>query len=125
LLAAVWLCVPLLALLHGGHAHRFCAEHGTFEEGATRSDADGELRGPRAVDTDAAPLVDAGHAELAWGHEDCPLFGARPRQVPPGPFPDLLAEGRAPALAQGSRGQLLEPQVAPLIIAPKGSPPPA
>ncbi|NMO20341.1 hypothetical protein HPC49_23140 [Pyxidicoccus fallax] len=123
LLVAVWLLVPLLALVHGSHAHRYCPEHGTFEEVASSGDEGGAFRESTVVAPGAPRLADAGAATVADGHEDCPLLGAQQRQVIPGPIAVLLPEGLAPAELRGSRTPVVEPQVALLTIAPKGSPP--
>lgn len=119
-LAAVWLVVPLLALLHGSHAHRFCAAHGTFEEAAHATGDGLELA---AVDATGPRVTDAAPEGSVGGHEACPLLGAWPRQGLKGTGPAWL-DVVAAVTASRVVGQPLVPlQVASLAVAPKGSPP--
>ncbi|MBZ4371443.1 hypothetical protein NR800_00525 [Corallococcus interemptor] len=117
----MWLLVPLLALLHGTHAHRFCAAHGTFEDAAPAADD-----GPRlAVADTAVPRVlhAAPEGFGGGGHEQCPLLGAWARQGLSGPS---QAWGTGVSPQEASRAVSLSrvpPQLEPLFTAPKGSPP--
>ncbi len=116
-LVALWLTLPLASFAHGDdHAHRFCAEHGTIEEGA------------------ASAAHSDGAAGLAWMkdvaadadvHAPCPVATAPTRDaqvewtVPPASpvqaAPALLPEPPAPGYA-----------ALPLLaLAPKASPPAA
>ncbi|MHA7629216.1 hypothetical protein [Corallococcus sp. M7] len=100
-LAAVWLLVPLLALLHGSHAHRFCAEHGTFEE------------------ADSTPGDEPGLS----AHEECPLLGLWARQGLTVPDQIWVTGVPSEAVCRSVSQPRVPPQLEPLLIAPKGSPP--
>ncbi|WP_375759007.1 hypothetical protein [Corallococcus exercitus] len=118
-LAAVWLVVPLLALLHGSHVHRFCAAHGTFEE----AHASGEERARAGVDAAGTRLLEAAAEAFAGGHEECPLMGAWARQGLPGASRAWVTAVTFEAECRAVCPRRVPPQVAPLTVAPKGSPP--
>ena len=113
-LAALWLCGPILALVHGlERQHTYCAEHGSFEEIAA---------GPAAAHSaDAAAQPGAPDGE---GHDECAfspfaLGASAPHapaslavQAPALPAPVLPALALPPA-----------PPLAVLDVAPKASPP--
>lgn len=116
-LAALWLLVPLLALLHGTHAHRFCAAHGTFEEA-------GDEREWAAVDASAPRVLHAApEGFVGGGHEECSLLGAWARQGLTGPSQAWVTGVTSEAVLRGVGQPRVPPQLEPLIIAPKGSPP--
>ncbi len=80
LLVALWAAQPLGQLMHAAeaHAHRFCAEHQTFEEAARGS---GQLQSRL---TEGAPVIAARPAAVADTarptHEACPLLSAGTRE---------------------------------------------
>jgi hypothetical protein len=79
LLVALWAMQPVVALLHSqAHAHRFCAEHQTFEETARGS---GQWQSRRASSTAvmAALRADVGVDSIRSTHEACPLQSAGTR----------------------------------------------
>jgi len=102
LMLAVWATVPLLPLLHGLHAHHFCEEHQTVEETAPSRDA---------PDSPA--------------HEECAVSAAELRQLlsPARVFFVIRCPWVPTARPSSSRAGL--PQVEPLAVAPKASPPQA
>lgn len=118
-LAALWASIPLSALLHDeAHGHRYCAEHQAFEEGAAVSSETrgGERRASGDTVTGAAQLAEADHAK-------CPVAHAQTRDVVPGPsatgatvFCGDAPEAIVPRTA-------VHPQIPPLFVAPKASPP--
>ena len=79
LLVALWTVQPLVAFVHSQeHAHRFCAEHQTFEETARGS---GQLQ---ALRSDNVPVLSAVRADTGVDsaratHETCPLLTAGTR----------------------------------------------
>lgn len=114
-LAALWLCGPLLAVLHGlERQHAYCAEHGAFEE-----------RGGGHEDHDAGAQLLAGSSTDGAEHEGCAFSPfaagvARPHTaaLPAVQAPALPPLG-LPALAAVAP---LHP-IAILAVAPKSSPP--
>ncbi|MFB1479913.1 hypothetical protein [Corallococcus sp. RDP092CA] len=112
--------MPLLALLHGSHAHRFCAAHGTFEEAAP---AAGDERELSVGDTAGPRVLNAASEDFAEGHEECPLLGAWARQGLPGPGPACVDGGASVAVSRDMGLSWVPPQVTMLAVAPKGSPP--
>ena len=120
-LAAVLLAVPLLALLHGygSHAHRFCPEHGTFEEAEAADDA----RVLAVLDADMARIAGAAAEGPVEGHTSCPLLSAWRRQGLPGAGPASPVGSAVSAETQRASRLFPPPQVSLLAVAPKGSPP--
>ena len=124
LLAVLWACQPLGALLHQReeHAHRYCPQHQTFEEsvkgtGLTQSRLAAE-RGP-----ELASLPGPGTDSSRPTHESCPLLGSGVREQLPASdaVPLVLAH------LEVSRPATAPPRVHPplpiLATAPKASPP--
>jgi hypothetical protein len=118
-LAAVLLAVPLLALLHGSHAHRFCPEHGTFEE----AEAAGDARVLAVLDADTARIAGAAAEGPVEGHASCPLLSEWRRPGLSGAGPASPVGSVASAETQRASRLLPPPQVSLLAVAPKGSPP--
>lgn len=112
LIAVAWLVSPAIALLHGAHAHRYCAEHQRIEEGSAPGGA--ETSSDARVTGDAAPRPE---------HDACPFVVAHQRRVTP-PSPSTLA--LVPALAVKATRREVLPGYRPvpvLATAPKSSPP--
>lgn len=112
-LAVLWGAVPLAPLLHEGHAHRLCAVHGVIEESGEQSVLrDAARRAPEGWTV--RPAQQSVHDEAT--------FGFAPR-LPVGSAPSTA--GRAAALEATCAGASSPAHVAlaPLTVAPKGSPP--
>ncbi len=124
LLAVLWLCQPLGALMHARdeHAHRFCPQHQTFEETALGTGARlARIAIEQGPQLSALPEAMADSAALT--HEECPLVttGSRPELLTPY-HPSLVL-----TLLAVSRPATAPPRVHPplsiLDTAPKASPP--
>jgi hypothetical protein len=124
LLVALWACQPLGVLLHGrdAHAHRFCAQHQTFEE---------TVRGPdpglSRLAAERSPLLtavpEAGTDSARLNHEACPLVTSSSRD-------DVFASRPAPLCLERHTVRIPatppprgSPPLAVLATAPKASPP--
>ena len=117
LVAFVWNAAPLAAVFHGmAEAHRYCAEHGGFEEGtqATRT-GDG-----RAGGHDQAS--GGGASDHSGDHQACAFMAAwRSDQTLRGPD---LQVAPAPEPAHVAAVSLEAPRLADVLAsAPKTSPP--
>lgn len=119
-LAFAWLIAPALATVHSeGHAHRFCAEHRAFEEGAPEAlEQTGGAVASVTSAVDVGPLAGAAHLR-------CPVVYPASRDAAPA-SPGILTEVSPPpapvlALAEKSCHAPLEL----LSLAPKLSPPQA
>lgn len=124
LLVALWACQPLGALLHQReeHAHRFCAQHQTFEETAK-----GTGKALSRMATEKSPVLSAlpapGVDSTRLTHDACPLLSSSTREElsTPAQVPLVLAH-----LAV-SRPATAPPRALPplpiLANAPKASPP--
>jgi hypothetical protein len=79
LLAALWGVQPLVAVVHSReHAHRFCAEHQTFEETA-RGSGQVQSRRSSSVPVLAAIRTETDLDAVRSPHEACPLQTAGTR----------------------------------------------
>lgn len=120
-LATFWLVLPLLAGAHASHAHRYCAEHRTIEEGG----AAGVRDGVASNDAPVGPAVEAPddlESEIG-AHDECLVLAAQARPAAISPSPGFAAERPAcPPHAQRCTG-LPAPQISLLAVAPKSSPP--
>jgi hypothetical protein len=115
-LTLLWALGPLLSVVHSDdHVHRFCLEHGTFEEAkdpepAVASEAHAHAR--------VYSLAEAEH-----DHRACPLPQPGPRNVLVGPMARLVAQ----AVVSAEDSRLVEssghPPILHLRLAPKSSPP--
>ena len=116
LLALLWLALPSLQVLHGEHAHRYCAEHRAFEEVAPE---DTEPAVAFAASGTALSVTDAEAA-----HSACALLGAQ-RGAGWAPRSAEVSESRAALLVPLRPGGRVPvaPPLAPLVTAPKASPP--
>ncbi|WP_426751283.1 hypothetical protein [Myxococcus sp. Y35] len=124
LLAVLWLCQPLSALLHARdeHAHRFCPQHQTFEETALGTGAR-IARVALEQGAQISALPEAATDSAALTHEECPLVTSSSRPELLSPYhPSLVL-----TLLAVSRPATAPPQVHPplaiLDTAPKASPP--
>ncbi len=110
------------ALAHGeGHVHRFCAEHGTIEEGSSQAPHASSGRGEDAP-TEEGMRLEQG-LQPALEHTECPLATL--------PLRDALKTSAGTSGVIVAR-VLAQPPVAarathvpqsPLSVAPKASPP--
>jgi hypothetical protein len=113
-LVALWLFGLAASLAHASHAHRFCEEHGAFEEAGARPAAATPGDGQAAVHRAAAPA--SGHQACAFTGPGAP-FTPEPEArvaVQPAPAPVAIVVPDA------------RPAVHPidlLALAPKSSPP--
>jgi hypothetical protein len=120
-LALLWCLQPLLLVAHASaHAHRFCAEHGAFEEGApSLSEAPGSSRPQWRGAEEALPAEGAQEA----GHQECPTAVASGPEVPwPSAGTALLLTAAPLPLRLSAEAPRFAP-VALLHLAPKASPP--
>ncbi|RYZ35016.1 MAG: hypothetical protein EOO71_37075 [Myxococcaceae bacterium] len=122
LLIALWGAQPLGLTLHvEQHAHRFCAQHQTFEEDARRANPSLSRFAERAPAF--APVSPAVADATGPNHETCPLLTAAPQMGAPFAQDVLRAasgvESHHPATAPPRSFAPL----AVLATAPKASPP--
>ncbi|WP_224249065.1 hypothetical protein [Hyalangium gracile] len=123
ILAALWLALPLLALLHSStHAHRFCPEHQALEELSREESAAPSQSARSGGERDDVEALSRG-AEGEGPHERCLLAWIAPRQAGAPGARELVRtdEPRGPLGLREWHG--LEPSVPLLALAPKSSPP--
>lgn len=120
-LAAFWLVLPLLAGAHASHAHRYCAEHRTIEEGGAVGVRAAEAADPTQEGPAVEPADDLGSEGGA--HEECLVLAAQARSATVSESPGFAAE-RLPCSLYAQLSAGLPPQqIALLAVAPKSSPP--
>jgi hypothetical protein len=114
----VWLCGPLLAVLHGlERQHAYCAEHGAFEERTAEGDA-----AAQAVSSTALPSTPADGED----HDGCAFSPfAAGTAAPRAPGVAVTAAPPAPPLVAPDLAVVPAPPLAVLDVAPKSSPPSA
>ena len=117
MLTALWLLLPVLPALHATHAHSFCAEHGTFEEGADGSatrDDEATWEGREGVLSSAAAA-----------HHRCSVFPVPLLHPVASRFDVVHAAALAAPPALRPAVVDVRPQQSVLARAPKASPPSA
>ncbi|HZH04602.1 MAG TPA: hypothetical protein VEY30_12525 [Myxococcaceae bacterium] len=120
--AALWLAAPLLSTWHlADHTHRFCSEHGAFEEVEGDADANPSDGSVRVFTADASP-TEGIDSET---HQACAFLGSSHR-----PWTLFTAVEEVQVLALEVAGISLgehsaNAQIAPLVASPKASPPKA
>ncbi len=115
-LAALWIAAPLAAVLHGEtERHRFCPEHGVFEDVEDQGGADRH-------EGEAAPGVSAADRGAASAHHVCAFAQATLADAREG---DTAAARREPARPSPLRAlaSVDRPAIPLLRVAPKSSPP--
>jgi hypothetical protein len=118
-LAFAWALAPVVSAVHSeNHAHRYCLEHRTFEEGGGASSVG------QGGSTERAAISGVENTSTAEAHTACPL--AVPGQKTavselPRTLVAVSLELASPALAPEQGGHA---PIAHLDLAPKLSPPP-
>lgn len=124
LLVALWACQPLGALFHGraAHAHRFCAQHQTFEETASGTGS-GLSRLATARGPQLSAVSEEGTDSAGLLHEACPLLTSSSRDEVPTSRPVSVTLERLVVCAPSTAPPRGSPPLAVLATAPKASPP--
>ncbi len=125
LLAAIWIAVPLLAMIHiAAEEHNYCAEHGALEEGSGHHSSNASL----ASDAKEAPADALGSAPMRLpdndAHTGCALTEQATHDI--APFEIAISVEAAPGLVTKRRSVVVAEAVASINIlrgAPKTSPP--
>jgi hypothetical protein len=122
-LLVVWMGMSFSLLAHAdGHAHRFCAEHGTIEEG---SGAPVHAQGGGQGEGEGPALRALGSAAADPAHAECPLATLPTRDALTQRVAPVFALSSAPAAAPPGRAVPGHPPLSVLALAPKVSPPAA
>lgn len=120
MLATFWLAMPMLAGAHTSHAHRYCAEHRTVEEGAA---TDERATADDVAADDAALLSAELLTSASESHDECLVLAAQARTATLACSADACRERVWCSDAVEPRSDAAAQQISVLAVAPKSSPP--